>query len=518
MFNRSAPVLKKLPLTAAVDLRVLQRGLHRWLLRVWSSSRTKTLIHQKLECIRDDPSGRLCGAGLDISGNVDIDDVVLLSDENRLRRAFTKLLCHTRPRVNHKRKLVFASAELKKYRMCRLFRELRVGISVKSARYRTIAVQRLLREAYSFICTLRRITWRRSRLLYLQPVAFQKYAFRTLQAYFYKLINYRSKRRIFIYLNGKLGSNHYRNLKLHHALIYWKRYSSLKRKLGRITRRFHLRPALNQWTSCAVASLKGRRIIRLCRVNYFSRVVLNIFLLWRHYTLRCCRLRIHSAVLMNKVDDNIKCRVVYHWMYLIANGRDLARVEEIRETNRIRILNSAFENWVKSFTTHSKFTRQSCKVVFRSWRDYSVNRRYKRECKQYGDWYSDRRLLRKGLYKVLSVQRRKNKIVQYGIDGEACILLFKLRCGLQFWRRWAWWKRRQQLYSRKRPGFDGILGLFSSYSTGLSSCGVSRMSKVYNHLMDSSSRPAPTTPVIPSDYSYVVLRRAVNIMYKFLPP
>lgn len=48
-----------------------------------------------------------------------------------------------------------------------------------------------------------------------------------------------------------------------------------------------------------------------------------------------------------------------------------------------------------------------------------------------------------------------------GVNGEACILLHKLRSMLQTWREHAYWRRRAALYSHRRPGLAGILGDFS---------------------------------------------------------
>lgn len=359
-----------------------------------------------------------------------------------LRKAIRRLLRNSRRRRVVRRGLeMFAERKLKQ-RVVLFMTKLKKRCYFNRFKIYTMhCVRRLRFMALFFITRLRRTTQQKVQLAKEKQDRRLKYHAKVRAVC--QLVRYCGHR---IHLRRYMRSIKWarRNHELGQALRYWYGWWQLRKKLGRTTRRFYLKPSFSLWFKSATTLRSYRLRIRTMTMKIAKHTRGQVFHAWRGYAvLHAKHTRLFEAV-EAKCNRRRRKYVVRAWLKAVDDSISRTKFEMVRDAHAYRLRKASFLLWHKASLLSELSTYNSAQSFLRSWRRmvklYRVQRSY---CD-----YAER------LYQVYSVKsylrRWHSRSVALGYVRRRQRKLFRMSEVKIYLRNFRKWKRRMYLVAREK--------------------------------------------------------------------
>lgn len=431
----------------AVDM---YHHFHRWLLHMRQHSRRNNVLNQLLTSIRHAQLTTAMRVMLDIvrrRRRKKLKSSLILANKNKqkLRQAFMYLRYKSQRIL--RLKLLWARQVTRKVlrRQFYALRKLRKFAYWQQRVAKLKVIEKLRRRARHFLERLKLLVYKHRHRRQVRLIHVKDKKRLLLQFRRFVLLTQRRQMRKFIF-RGLIVAR--QKFVARRALRYWRRWLFLRHQLGKIVRRFHLRPALRIWVNTTADELFARRGVNKVQKKINRRLKRDSFFLWTLYATRSARITLQAQIVRERHERIIKTHFIRVWLNALDTHTLWQRYCEVVARSNVRLKRKCLREWHQQQTIQENRTWRSAQYGLRNWR---------------------RRL---GIFPVLKTSMAKARIY----FASRCVTLALRQLHKPVAMEWVQNKRRLTLFLRRKALRD-LLGALRRWRRRV------RVGGVVNHAM-----------------------------------
>lgn len=152
------------------------------------------------------------------------------------------------------------------------------------------------------------------------------------------------------------------------ALLQWRYIAVMKKRFLRMSRRFHLLPALRAWHTAYLTSARHSSALRVMHRTVASRTRRSVFDAWRLFAVQAMRGKLQTTIVRAQAAHGTRERAFYAWINAISQRRLLERYHVLQQRTAHITRARCFLRWQRLHAWHDNLNAAKLLAVWRNWR------------------------------------------------------------------------------------------------------------------------------------------------------